>query len=63
MNRSGKYIGAFVFSITKLHVGICILKESEQLLEADIVLVSSSKRRPYVLLPFCSMPSTPQHGE
>ena len=45
--------------IAAIRVEICILAESVQPLEADTVLVSSSKLSPYVLLRFCSMPSTP----
>lgn len=44
--------------ITEIHVEICVLTESVQPLEADI-LVSSPELRPYVLLHFHSTPSTP----
>lgn len=43
--------------IAAIRVEICVLVESVQPLEADTVLVSSSKLSLYVLLHFCSMPS------
>lgn len=52
MNQPGRCMGGFFVLITEIQVEICILTESVQPLEADIVLVSSSKLRPYVILHF-----------